>query len=106
MRAQQSRGWTNENTGYIPVQDQAREELRRLEFVQTTHQENSHLLHEIKQLEVLLEDMATSNQDVIGTIIIHPNSKGVGFFPLSQLGFLHEIYQVLNIFRTGRPSLV
>ena len=74
MRAQQSRSWTNENTGYISVQDQAREELRRLEFVQTTHQENSHLLHEIKQLEVLLEDMATSNQDVIGTIIIHPNS--------------------------------
>ena len=50
------------------VQDQAREELRRLEFLQSqeTHEENSHLRDKIKHLEALLEDMAASNQDVIG----------------------------------------
>ena len=48
------------------VQEQAREELRRLDFLQTSHEENDHLLDKIKQLETLLEDMATSNQEVIG----------------------------------------
>ena len=52
------------------VQEQAREELRRLEFLQTSHEENKHLQDKIKQLEVLLEDMASANQDVIGKIVL------------------------------------
>ena len=51
------------------VQEQAREELRRLEFLQTSHEENKHLQDKIKQLEALLEDMASANQDVIGKIV-------------------------------------
>ena len=55
------------------VQEQAREELRRLEFLQTqeSHEENHHLRDKIKHLEALLEDMADSNQEVIGKIIHH-----------------------------------
>ena len=39
--------------------------MRWLEQVQTPHQENYYLLHRIKTLESLLEDMAASNQEGI-----------------------------------------
>ena len=46
-------------------QDQAREELRWLGQFESPHQENLHLLERIRELESLLEEMATSNQEVI-----------------------------------------